>query len=46
LREPATALEIMDYCSAQIAAFKVPRIIEFRNSLPRNAMGKLQREKL
>ena len=46
VREPVTALEITDYCSRQIGPFKVPRIIEFRDSLPRNAMGKLQREKL
>jgi long-chain acyl-CoA synthetase len=39
-------LDIMDFCSRRLAPMKVPRLIEFRASLPRNAMGKLQRELL
>jgi long-chain acyl-CoA synthetase len=35
-----------DFCSERLSSYKVPRIVEFRDSLPRNAMGKLQRDRL
>lgn len=46
VRRPIEPLALMDFCSRSLAAYKVPRIIEIRDSLPRNAMGKLQREAL
>jgi long-chain acyl-CoA synthetase len=46
IRRPIEPLALMDFCSRSLAAYKVPRIIEIRDSLPRNAMGKLQREAL
>ncbi|MEZ4281828.1 MAG: AMP-binding protein [Myxococcota bacterium] len=41
-----TAGELMDFCSASLAAYKVPRIIEFRSALPRSESGKLIRTRL
>ncbi len=45
-RKQMSALNLMDFCSQKLAAYKVPRLIEFRSELPRNSMGKLQRDKL
>ena len=42
----ATALALRDHCRSQLAAFKYPRWIEFRNELPKTATGKIQRFKL
>ena len=38
--------EIIAYCRQHLAAYKVPRIIEIRESLPKSAMGKLLRKEL
>ncbi|PCJ56540.1 MAG: hypothetical protein COA79_18445 [Planctomycetota bacterium] len=40
--DTVTAEELMAYCSKHLASFKAPRAIEFIDTLPRNAMGKLQ----
>ena len=45
-RGEVDAVALMDFCAGRLAAFKVPRIVEFRESLPRNAMGKLLRAEL
>jgi 2-aminobenzoate-CoA ligase len=42
--EPARALQ--DFVKSQIAPYKYPRVIEFADSLPRTATGKLQRFRL
>jgi 2-aminobenzoate-CoA ligase len=42
----AKADELRDFCKGEIAPFKAPREIEFRDALPRTATGKLQRYKL
>src|SRR5438045_7781710 len=42
----ATVRELQDFVKAQIAPYKYPRAIEFRESLPRTHTGKLQRFKL
>jgi len=42
--EPAKTLQ--DFVKAQIAPYKYPRAIEFADSLPRTATGKLQRFRL
>ena len=41
-----TARQIRESCAASLPAWKVPRRIEFRTSLPRNARGKLDRRRL
>lgn len=44
--ENATEQEFMDYCRTKLAAFKAPRAIEFRDSLPRTIVGKVLRRQL
>ncbi len=43
---PTLAKELQDFVKAEIAPYKYPRRIEFRDSLPRTATGKLQRFRL
>lgn len=38
--------ELNAYCRKQLAAYKVPRIYEFRDELPKTAVGKILRRKL
>jgi long-chain acyl-CoA synthetase len=45
-REPMERVEVMDFCGQSLAPFKVPRLVEFRDSLPRNELGKLLRNRL
>lgn len=42
----ATEQEIIDYCRNQIAVFKCPRKVIFRDSLPKNNTGKVLRREL
>ncbi|MBU0752650.1 MAG: AMP-binding protein [Gammaproteobacteria bacterium] len=42
----ALAVELQEHVKTMLASFKVPRIIEFRNALPRTETGKLQRFRL
>jgi len=44
--DPATAKELQEFVKAEIAPYKYPRRIEFRDSLPRTETGKLQRFRL
>jgi long-chain acyl-CoA synthetase len=44
--ETLEAAEIIEYCRAHLAAFKVPRVVEFREQLPKNATGKLLKREL
>ena len=48
LREGATLDErqVKAHCRAQLAAYKVPKIVEFVHELPRTSTGKVQRFKL
>jgi acyl-CoA synthetase (AMP-forming)/AMP-acid ligase II len=48
LREGATLDErqVKAHCRAQLAAYKVPKIVEFVHELPRTSTGKIQRFKL
>ena len=41
-----TADELRAHCAARLADYKVPRRIEFSDELPRNATGKILKEKL
>jgi acyl-coenzyme A synthetase/AMP-(fatty) acid ligase len=45
-RREVAAEALVVHCAAELAAYKVPRAIEFRASLPRSAAGKLVRERL
>jgi long-chain acyl-CoA synthetase len=38
--------EILSHCRQRLAAFKVPRLVEFRHALPRNAIGKVLKSEL
>jgi long-chain acyl-CoA synthetase len=38
--------DILDHCRAHLAAFKIPRFVEFRNVLPRSALGKILKHEL
>lgn len=42
----ATEQELIDFCRANMAHFKCPKSVEFRDSLERTATGKLQKFKL
>jgi long-chain acyl-CoA synthetase len=46
-KDPAlTAEDLHDYCKENLAAYKVPKHIEFRNELPKTAVGKILRREL
>jgi long-chain acyl-CoA synthetase len=40
------AEELMEWTKARIAAYKYPRIVEFREALPMNATGKILKREL
>ena len=42
--ETAMAEEIIDFCKTKLAIYKVPKIIEFRDDLPKSAVGKILRK--
>ncbi|MBM4361185.1 MAG: long-chain fatty acid--CoA ligase [Deltaproteobacteria bacterium] len=42
----ATAEDIIAYCKERLAAYKYPRIVEFRDSLPKTATGKILKREL
>jgi len=42
----ATAEELMAYCQERVASFKCPRIVEFRDSLPKGAAGRILKREL
>jgi long-chain acyl-CoA synthetase len=42
----ATAEEIIEYCRANLARFKVPQAVEFRDQLPKSMIGKILRRVL
>ncbi|MDR7544128.1 MAG: long-chain fatty acid--CoA ligase, partial [Armatimonadota bacterium] len=42
----ATASDLLDHCRANLAPFKVPREIQFRESLPKSLIGKTLRRVL
>jgi long-chain acyl-CoA synthetase len=44
--ETATEQEIVEYMKANVADYKVPRSIEFRDALPKTIIGKILRRQL
>ncbi len=48
LREGCAASEeeLIEWCAARLARFKVPEIVEFRESFPRTSVGKIQKHLL
>ena len=41
-----TAEQIQDYCRDKLTAYKLPRIVEFRDELPKTPVGKIHRREL
>ena len=41
-----TEAELRDYCRQNLAAYKVPKVVEFRESLPKSTVGKILRREL
>jgi long-chain acyl-CoA synthetase len=46
LNAPCTEEEIIKYCQGKIADFKIPSLVEFRDSLPKSPTGKIRRNML
>ncbi|MBN1882452.1 MAG: AMP-binding protein, partial [Deltaproteobacteria bacterium] len=44
--ETATEQEMIEYCKEKLAAYKVPKVIEFIDDLPKSAVGKILRKEL
>ncbi|MBW1789260.1 MAG: long-chain-fatty-acid--CoA ligase [Deltaproteobacteria bacterium] len=44
--EQVTEAEILEYCQANLAKYKCPKSVEFMDSLPRNALGKILKRQL
>jgi long-chain acyl-CoA synthetase len=44
--ETATEEEIVEFCRANLAAYKVPKVVEFRSQLPKSIVGKILRREL
>jgi long-chain acyl-CoA synthetase len=44
--EKATEEDIISFCKEKLAAYKVPKLVEFRDSLPKSAIGKILRKVL
>jgi long-chain acyl-CoA synthetase len=44
--ENLTAEEVIDFCRKSLTAYKVPKIVEFRNELPKTNVGKILRKDL
>jgi len=44
--ETATAEEIIAYCKANLAGYKVPKSVEFRDALPKGGTGKILKANL
>jgi len=43
LKGPCTEEEIVEYCRGKIADFKIPSLVEFKESLPKSPTGKIRR---
>ena len=45
-RRAATGQEIVEFCREQLAAYKVPRAVQFVDSVPQTSSGKIMRRLL
>ena len=41
-----TASDVIAFCKERLAAYKYPRVVQFRDELPRNALGKVLKDRL
>jgi acyl-CoA synthetase (AMP-forming)/AMP-acid ligase II len=41
-----TAERVVDFCTAHLAAFKVPRYVEYHDDFPRTSSGKIAKQQL
>ena len=39
-----TGDEIISFCKEKLAPYKVPKLVEFRDSIPKSAVGKILRK--
>lgn len=46
LKEECKEQEILAFCKDKLADFKIPKLIEFRQELPKNPLGKVLRKKV
>ena len=49
IRRPAMDLlesELLAYCRQRLAAYKCPRVFQFRAELPKNSLGKVLKDEL
>ena len=42
----ATDFEIINYCKEKLANYKIPRLVEFKQDLPKTPTGKVLKRKL
>jgi fatty acid CoA ligase FadD36 len=38
--------ELLEWCGGRLARFKVPRSVRFVDEIPRNGLGKIQKDRL
>jgi long-chain acyl-CoA synthetase len=38
--------ELLSYCRERLAAYKCPRVFQFRSELPKNTLGKVLKDEL
>jgi long-chain acyl-CoA synthetase len=41
-----TAAEVREHCRAHLTSYKIPKIVEFRDELPKSNVGKILRKDL
>jgi long-chain acyl-CoA synthetase len=41
-----TEQDVVEHCRAELSAYKVPRVVRFRDALPKSPVGKVQRRAL
>jgi long-chain acyl-CoA synthetase len=44
--ESCTEKEVIDFCKEKLAPYKVPKLVEFREAIPKSAVGKILRKVL
>ena len=41
-----TEKQVIDFCRDRLTGYKVPKVVEFRDELPKSNVGKILRRKL